>query len=210
MSHSCDSHVTHATPTPGVQWFELLSVPCSRLGMAVFGSIAVAYRIKMVSSLHSLPSPLLWVYCDVVCLSSAQYQCCERPYLPTAANVSCLLCFLLSLLNPLHVEYEISVRQLESLSLSLSSPHISLPLLPPQVVLSSLVFLLIQPDGRLFPLTSSLFLAPSLLSAAAILYILAGGKIIPRTLSAVGKGPPLLLASRSHIVLIPPFLKWSL
>ena len=120
MSHSCDSHVTHATPTSGVQWFELLSVPCSRLGMAVFGSIAVAYRIKMVSSLQPLPPSFLWVYCDIVCLSSAQYQCCERPYLPMAANVSCLLCFLLSLLNPLHVEYEISVRQLESLSLSLS------------------------------------------------------------------------------------------
>jgi hypothetical protein len=132
---------------PGVHWFDRASVPSSRLGMAVFSSIALAYRVKM-------------------------YQCREQPYLPVAANTSCLLFFFFSLFNPLHVEYEVSV------------------------VLSSLMFLLLQPDDHLLPKTSSLFLAPSLLAASCVLYLLAAHRVIPKTLSAMAKGPSLFLASR--------------
>ena len=119
-----------------------------------------------------------------------QSQTGEQPYVSMAANTSCLLFFLLALLNPLHVQFEISV----CLSLTLSiSPN--LPPLPPQVVLSSLVFLLLQSDGWLLPRNSSLSLAPSLLAASLVLYLLAGHRIIPRTLSAIGRGPSIFLAS---------------
>jgi hypothetical protein len=132
---------------PRSSWFDSVSVPCSRLGMAVFGSIALAFRVKMSQS-------------------------GEQPYVSVAANTSCLLFFLFALLNPLHVQYEISV------------------------VLVSLVFLLLQPDGWLLPRTSSIFLAPSLVAASLLLYLLAGSRIIPKTVSALSKGSSVFLATR--------------
>ncbi|CAI7990450.1 hypothetical protein GBAR_LOCUS491 [Geodia barretti] len=132
---------------PRSSWFDSVSVPCSRLGMAVFGSIALTFRVKMS-------------------------QCGEQPYVSMAANTSCLLFFLFALLNPLHVQYEISV------------------------VLVSLVFLLLQPDGWLLPRTSSIFLAPSLVAASLLLYFLAGSRIIPKTVSALSKGSSIFLATR--------------
>jgi hypothetical protein len=132
---------------PRASWFDRLSVPCTRLGMAAFASIALAFRLKMSQS-------------------------GEKPYASMAANSSCLLFFLLALLNPLHSQYEVSV------------------------VLVSLVFLFLQPAGRLLPASSSLFLAPSLLAASLVLYLLAGHLTLSRVLSGLAKGPSLSLAIR--------------
>lgn len=134
---------------PNMSWIERLSVPSTRLGMIVFGSISFTFRIKMS-------------------------QCGEQCYVSMAANASCILFFLLALLNPLHIQYEISV------------------------VLVSLIFLLLQPDGYYLPKTSSLFLAPSLLAASLLLYFLAGHRILSKilTLAFAAKTSTIFLATR--------------
>ena len=163
----------------------------------MFGSIALTFRVKMVGREGGRGEKrrgrkrILFVSM----LSCMQSQCGEQPYVSMAANTSCLLFFLFALLNPLHVQYEISVRA-ETQSNLACSPHLSLPLLA-QVVLVSLVFLLLQPDGWLLPRTSSIFLAPSLVAASLLLYFLAGSRIIPKTLSALSKGSSIFLASES-------------
>lgn len=132
-----------------LHWFHRVSVPCTRLGMGIFASIALAFRIKM-------------------------NQCGEQSYVAMAANTSCLLFYIFALFNPLHIQYEVSV------------------------VLSSLIFLLLQPDGYLLPSTISttLFLAPSLLMASSVLYILAGHRVILKTLSVLTNGVSMFLATR--------------
>ena len=112
----------------GSSWFDSVSVPCSRLGMAVFGSIALAFRVKMVGSEGGREEKRERDKTEISMLSSMQSQSGEQPYVSVAANTSCLLFFLFALLNPLHVQYEISVRA-ETRSNLACSPH-SLPPFP--------------------------------------------------------------------------------
>jgi len=66
-----------------------------------------------------------------------------------------------------------------------------------QVILSSCVFLLAQPDSLLLPPTNTIFLAPSLLASVATLYCITAAKILPLMPAIVARAPHLYIAGRT-------------
>ena len=176
--------------------------------MGVFASIALACRIKMVGQvILSEPmshSPMPHSPMSHSPMPHSPMPHSPMPHVPVPVHGATVPACggqhqLPPLLPPLSTQP--SPHGVRSLG-EPAAPHsehstIIQPGLPPlcaQVVLSSLIFLLAQPDGRLLPSTSSLFLAPSLLSSVLVLYLLAGSQSIPRTLATVSKGPSLFLA----------------
>lgn len=79
---------------PDRTWLSFYALPCTQLLMVLAAIIAVAFRAKM-------------------------YHSSNQPYLPRIGNKCCVTVFLLSFLNPLHAQLEISVSILPIARLSL-------------------------------------------------------------------------------------------
>ena len=111
-----------------------------------------------------------------------QYLSGDSPYLPGVANLSCVLFFALSFVNVLHVQVEVSVSVWSvcvCVPVYLSMRASSLL----QVVLSSCVFLLLQPDGSFIPESKGVFPAPSVLASVFGLYCLSASRLASTLLS---------------------------
>ena len=162
--------------------------PCTMVMMCCCLVLAVACRVKM--------------YC---------WQ--GEPYLPLMANLACLLFFITSSIQHFHQQLETMVSLSLSLSLPLLFSHSSTSSSSPpslKVLLSSLVFLLSQPDGLLRPKRSFIFVAPCLVCAILFLYIVSLSHLLPFVTRAMKYHVTLYLAGKGSLMAKKPLYSQEL